>query len=78
MSETVPVRAILEGWDVVERAGQLSPLWKKLRRIDELQFSGCADTERLAILTTMHMLLRYHAEPTLERARKLPMWLMKR
>ncbi|KAK1846882.1 bZIP transcription factor [Colletotrichum chrysophilum] len=78
MSDDIPVRVILEGWDAVERSGKLPPLWKKLRRTDSLQFRNCADTERLAILRLMHRLLRYQAEPTVEQCAKLPAWYLSR
>ncbi|KAJ0331946.1 hypothetical protein COL922a_011691 [Colletotrichum nupharicola] len=78
MSDDIPVRVILEGWDAVERSGKLPPLWKKLRRTDNLQFRNCADTERLAILRLMHRLLRYQAEPTVEQCVKLPAWYLSR
>lgn len=78
MSDDIPVRVILEGWDAVERSGKLPPLWKKLRRIDSLQFRNCSDTERLAIMRLMHRLLRYQAEPTVEQCAKLPAWYLSR
>lgn len=78
MSEDIPVRVVLEGWDAVERSGGLPPLWKKLRRTDSLQFRGCPDAERLAILRLMHRLLRYQAEPTVEQCAKLPAWYLSR
>lgn len=77
-SEDVPIRVILEGWDAVERSQTLPPLWKKLRRTDELQFSGCGRPERLAILRLMHRLLRYQAEPTADQYAKLPPWYLSR
>ncbi|KAF6803872.1 bZIP transcription factor [Colletotrichum sojae] len=78
MSEDIPIRVILEGWDAVERSGGLPPLWKKLRRTDNLQFRGCPDAERLAILRLMHRLLRYQAEPTIEQCARLPAWYLSR
>ncbi|KAF9872481.1 bZIP transcription factor [Colletotrichum karsti] len=78
MSDDIPVRVILEGWEAVERSGRLPPLWKKLRRTDSLQFRDCPDTERLAILRLMHQLLRYQAEPTIEQCAKLPAWYLSR
>ncbi|KAF9876684.1 bZIP transcription factor [Colletotrichum karsti] len=76
--EDVPVRALLEGWDAVAKSRPLSKLWKKLRRVDELCFSSCPKTERLAILRTMHLLLQYHSDPTPSRYAKLPTWYLKR
>lgn len=76
--EDIPIRAILEGWDTVERAQELPPLWKRLRRIDQLQFSSCGRMERLAILRLMHRLLRYQVEPTADQFSKLPPWFLSR
>ncbi|KAK1474665.1 hypothetical protein CTAM01_15836 [Colletotrichum tamarilloi] len=78
MSDDIPVRVILEGWDAVERSGKLPPLWRRLRQTDTLQFRNCPDTERLAILRLMHRLLRYQAEPTVEQCAKLPAWYLSR
>ncbi|CAO2652698.1 Nn.00g021090.m01.CDS01 [Neocucurbitaria sp. VM-36] len=78
MSEDIAVRVVLEGWDSVNESTILSPLWRKLRHIDDLQFKSCPDAERLAILTTMHLLLRCHAEPTTEQRAKIPLWLHQR
>lgn len=77
-SEDIAVRVVLEGWDAVQRSANLPPIWKKLRRIDELQFSHCGDTERLAVLSTMHLMLRCYADPAPERWSKLPSWMQKR
>ncbi|KAF6829214.1 bZIP transcription factor [Colletotrichum musicola] len=78
MSDDIPIRVILEGWDAVERSGGLPSLWKKLRRTDSLQFRGCPDAERLAILRLMHRLLRYQSEPTIEQCARLPAWYLSR
>ncbi|WYZ42659.1 hypothetical protein EsH8_VI_000358 [Colletotrichum jinshuiense] len=76
--EDIPVRVLLEGWDAVAKSRPLSKLWKKLRRVDELCFNKCSETERLAILRIMHLLLQYHSDPTPARQAKLPTWLLKR
>lgn len=78
MSDDVPVRALLEGWDAVARRGPLHPSWQILRRIDETLFSMCPNTERLAILRAMHALLQFHTESTAERYARLPPWYMRR
>ncbi|OAL45026.1 hypothetical protein IQ07DRAFT_591869 [Pyrenochaeta sp. DS3sAY3a] len=77
-SEDVPIRAILDGWDVVAQRGPLHPSWQMLRRIDEAVFRPVPKTERLAMLRAMHLLLQYHTEPTAERYKRLPMWYMYR
>ncbi|KAK9772820.1 putative BZIP domain-containing protein [Seiridium cardinale] len=75
-ADDIPVRVLLEGWDAIAKSGQLSPLWAKLREIDELQFSNCGDVERLAILRMMHSLLKFHVEPTLDHCTNLPQWYL--
>ena len=77
-SENIAVRVVLEGWDSVEKDTELPLMWRKLRKIDDLQFSNCPDTERLAILFTMHLILRFHADPSAEQQSRLPDWLQKR
>ncbi|KAK2054549.1 hypothetical protein LY76DRAFT_552036, partial [Colletotrichum caudatum] len=65
--EDIPVRVLIEGWDAVAKSRHLSKLWRKLRWVDEKLFLGCPPTERLAILRFMHLLLKYHCDPTPER-----------
>ncbi|CEI70927.1 hypothetical protein FVEN_g9697 [Fusarium venenatum] len=77
-AEDMPVRAILEGWDSVERAGKMTPTWRKLRKADELCFSNCANTERLAAMRICHLLIMYHGDPILERRATLPRWYWNR
>ena len=78
--DDIPVRALIEGWDAVEArlGGTLPTMWRQLRKIDEIIFGTCAHTERLAIMRVMHLLLRYHAQPTAERKQALPAWYLKR
>lgn len=76
LSEDLHVRVVLYGWDQVQRSGPLSPLFAKLRRINELQFSDCHQVERLAILTIMHMLLRFHINPSHGNGRDVPQWYL--
>ncbi|KAH7113330.1 hypothetical protein B0J11DRAFT_619442 [Dendryphion nanum] len=78
MSEDLSVRVIVEGWEEVERTTQLPPLWKKLRKIDQLQFGRCSETIRLAVLSTMHLLLRFYANSATDESTKLPPWLHQR
>ena len=74
LSEDTPIRAVIEGWDSVDKCNSMSLSWNVLRRIDETLFSICGPVERLAILLTMHILLQFHCEPTGERFNKLPPW----
>jgi hypothetical protein len=76
--EDIAVRAVLEGWDSVESAGRMTPTWRKLRSADELCFSRCADTERLAVMRICHLLLTYHGDPTLARRETIPRWYWNR
>ncbi|KAG7126350.1 hypothetical protein HYQ45_012936 [Verticillium longisporum] len=45
-SQDTPVRAIVEGWDSVERAGMMTDSWRKLRMVDDLCFSKPGVRER--------------------------------
>ncbi|UZP38552.1 hypothetical protein NXS19_006368 [Fusarium pseudograminearum] len=77
-AEDIPIRAIVEGWDSLERAGRLTPTWRKLRVADEMCFANCGNTERLASLRICHMLIMYHGDPTLARRSTLPRWYLNR
>ncbi|KAF4990277.1 hypothetical protein FGRMN_8585 [Fusarium graminum] len=76
--EDIAVRAILDGWNSLERAGRMTPTWRKLRSADELCFSQCANVERLAVMRICHLLLTYHGDPTLARRETLPRWYWNR
>lgn len=80
MTDDTPVRALLEGWDVVEEraGGKLPPSWAKLRRIDETLFARCAPVERLAIMRMMHKMIRHDTAPSVEKQSSLPSWYLKR
>lgn len=77
-SEDIPVRAILHGWDAIEKHGKLPPLWRRMREVDKLVYINCKYTERLAVMCIIHLLLRYHADQTPKRRRQLPVLLLKR
>lgn len=77
-NDDVPVRAMVEGWDAVEKTGNMHPAWKILRGIDENIFSSCEPRERLAILIVMGLLLQAHLNPTTEQHKKLPSFYLKR
>ncbi|ETS81743.1 hypothetical protein PFICI_06745 [Pestalotiopsis fici W106-1] len=80
VEDDTPVRAIIDGWDAVERraGGRLLPSWQKLRQIDEAIFSSCAKVERLAILRLMHILLRFHQEGSEQKREAVPLWYLAR
>ncbi|RBQ82403.1 hypothetical protein VDGD_09257 [Verticillium dahliae] len=77
-SQDTPVRAIVEGWDSVERAGLMTDSWRKLRVLDDICFSKCGAVERLAVLRMMHLLICCHGDPSPERLATLPRWYRKR
>ncbi|PNH35193.1 hypothetical protein VD0002_g9313 [Verticillium dahliae] len=77
-SQDTPVRAIVEGWESVERAGMMTDSWRKLRIIDGLCLSKCGSVERLATLKMMHVLITCHGDPTPARMATLPRWFRKR
>ncbi|KAK5958806.1 hypothetical protein OHC33_000649 [Knufia fluminis] len=77
-NDDVPVRAIVEGWDAVEKEGHMHPAWRLLRGIDQTIFITCEPRERLAILTVMGLLLQAHLNPTTEQHKKLPAFYVKR
>lgn len=77
-AEDMPVRAIVDGWDSLERAGKMTPTWRKLRVADEMCFTNCGNTERLAAMRMCHLLLTYHGDPTLARRATLPRWYLNR
>jgi hypothetical protein len=54
-SEDTAVRAVVEGWDAVEAKGRLSPLWMRLRQLDEVLLAACGPIERLTMMRLMHM-----------------------
>lgn len=77
-NDDIPVRAMVEGWDAVEKTGNMHPAWKLLRGIDENIFISCDPRERLAILAVMGLLLQAHLNPTTEQHKKLPSFYLKR
>lgn len=78
ITDDVPIRALLEGWDAVAKRGPLHPSWQILRRIDETLFTKCGPTERLAIMRAMHTLLQFHTDSSSDRYARLPPWYMRR
>jgi hypothetical protein len=81
VSGDLPVRAVAEGWPAAElrTGGRLPPLWAKLRAIDQTIFPDLDKVDRLAILVTMHLLLRYNADSApSRRGRHIPAWYLSR
>ncbi|KAF5566079.1 hypothetical protein FNAPI_1359 [Fusarium napiforme] len=77
-SEDVPVRVVLYGWDHLEKSGRMTPLWRRIRHLDEICFSACGQVERLAVIHMVHRYMRAYADPTSANISTiLPRWYMK-
>ncbi|KAL9566184.1 hypothetical protein ACKAV7_009718 [Fusarium commune] len=77
-SEDVPVRVVLYGWDHVAQSGRMTPLWKRIRHLDEICFSACGQVERLAVIHMVHRYMRAYADPTSANISTiLPRWYIK-
>lgn len=77
-NDDVLVRVVVEGWDAAEQHGHMHPLWRLLRGIDEMIFTGQDVRERLGTLHLMGWLLLAHVNPTREQHMKLPSFYLKR
>jgi hypothetical protein len=51
------IRAVLQGWETIERRGYVCPLWETLHRIDDLVFCTSSNITRLVMLYTVHRML---------------------
>lgn len=72
LSEDIPIRAVLQGWDSIGERWELPPFWQTIRVLDELIFGNFDTVVRLASLRVVHLLMRYHSDPSPERARTMP------
>jgi hypothetical protein len=72
LSEDIPIRAIVSGWDSIGEAWELPPFWQIIRRLDENLFFLFDPIERLGVFRIMHLLMRYHSDPSPQRASTLP------
>jgi hypothetical protein len=70
--QDVPVRAAVEGWEAVERAGLMNPFWETLRGLDEKCLAACGPVERIGFLHMTHTLLVYHGDPSQKNFENLP------
>ncbi|KAF4817339.1 hypothetical protein CGCSCA5_v005835 [Colletotrichum siamense] len=77
VSEDIPVHAVLHGWDSLSQTGRMTPLWRKVRQLDELCFAGCGPPERLAVLFMIHLLMRAYTDPTPAKSEVVPRWYLK-
>jgi len=77
--DDTPVRAVVEGWDAVERRGHVHPMWRLLRTMDEGLFIH-ADTpqNRLGILYNVSRVLTAHLDTTKKRYGRLPQYWLSR
>jgi len=72
LSEDILVRAIVWGWDSIGERWELPPFWQIIRQLDESMFFLFGPIERMGIFRIVHLLMRYHADPTPERAATIP------
>lgn len=77
ISDDIIVRAILEGWESVDKSHPLTPFWKKVRYIDELGFMGCGNVERFGILWIVHLLIPFQHDAVPVNSTALPKWYRK-
>ncbi|KAF7556322.1 hypothetical protein G7Z17_g1549 [Cylindrodendrum hubeiense] len=77
ISDDIIVRAILHGWESVSKSHQLTPLWRKIRQLDELGFMGCGQVERLGILWIVHLLMPSQHNVKPPNSTPLPKWYKK-
>ncbi|KAH7140240.1 hypothetical protein B0J13DRAFT_557400 [Dactylonectria estremocensis] len=77
ISDDIIVRAILEGWDSVLKGRRLSPIWEKVRQLDELGFMACSQVERFGILWIVHLLMPSQHDAKTARSTTLPLWYKK-
>lgn len=77
--EDTPVRVVVEGWDAVERRGNMHPVWRILRAMDESLFKYAdGSMMRLGILFGVSRLLLAHIDQSRVLYSKLPPFLLER
>jgi hypothetical protein len=72
LSEDILVRAIVWGWNSIGERWELPPFWQIIRQLDESMFFLFGPIERMGMFRIVHQLMRYHADPTPERAATIP------
>ena len=72
LSEDIAIRAVLNGWNSIGERWELPPFWRVIRVLDELIFGKFNPVVRLASLRVVHLLMRYHSDPSPERAKNMP------
>jgi len=77
--EDTPIRVVLQGWDAVEKRGNVHPMWWMMRGVDESLFASvCEPRERLGILYTVGLVLKAHIQPSKEQYAKIPAYYLTR
>jgi hypothetical protein len=66
------IRAVFQGWDIVERRGNFCPLWGILRFFDNNIFWVAHHTTRLVMLRMIHYMLLCQVKA--ESFKELPSW----
>lgn len=72
LSEDIPIRAIIHGWDSIGERWELPPFWQIIRQLDENLFFLFGPVERLGVFRIVHLLMRFHSDPSPRRAATLP------
>ncbi|KAK5046992.1 hypothetical protein LTR84_006934 [Exophiala bonariae] len=74
--EDTSVRVVVEGWAAIERRGNVHPIWRLMRRMDESLFKYSENsTMRLSILYGVARLMLAHIDQSNDLYNKLPPYL---
>jgi hypothetical protein len=77
--EDTPIRAVLEGWDAVEHRGNMHPVWRLLRAMDDSLFRYAEGSlNRVGILFGVSRLLLAHMDQSRVLYSKLPPYFLER
>lgn len=63
LNQDILIRAVLEGWHIMQHENYVCPLWVIIREIDASINIRSGPATRLAMLRGMHQLLLVHAPP---------------
>ncbi|KIX10267.1 uncharacterized protein Z518_01349 [Rhinocladiella mackenziei CBS 650.93] len=78
-NDDTPIRAMVQGWDAVDKRGNVHPMWRLIRVVDENLFTFADDPKnRLGILYNVGRLLRAHLDPTRQQITNLPPFFVDR
>lgn len=71
--DDIVVRAVTQGWDIVEKRGNFNPMWRLLRKVDEiLYFHAREPPNHLAVLYNVSLMLRTHIKAATKQITNLP------